>query len=318
MIHGDCSSRGCYAMTDEQISEIYALARESFFGGQRSFQIQAFPFRMTPLNMAKHRNSPHMAFWKMLKQGYDHFEVTRLEPKVDVCEKRYVFNAEVIEPVQPRRPLPGLQGAGRHRRRRPRQAAPRRHPDRRTDQPRHARGAGQDGHRRRHEPDLPVGGEDPMAAPAPPSAPRRHDPGPRQSAGRASGNRDRQHNEPRFRRIEAGARAAFVGASRLGGSSGGIGGFFGNLFGSKSEDKSPAQWGGKSANPRRRRKRRRRRPSRCRSAAKRPVETKSEPPVGGSTESRPAADSPHATAYAPQPAAPRQEASAEPDNRPAL
>ena len=56
-------------MTDEQIAEIYALARESFFGGQKSFQIQAYPFRMTPLNMAKHRNSPHMAFWKMLKAG---------------------------------------------------------------------------------------------------------------------------------------------------------------------------------------------------------------------------------------------------------
>jgi murein L,D-transpeptidase YafK len=94
MIHGDCSSAGCYAMTDEQVGEIYALARESFFGGQKSFQIQAYPFRMTPLNMARHRNSPHMAFWKMLKQGYDHFEVMRLEPKVDVCEKRYVFDAE--------------------------------------------------------------------------------------------------------------------------------------------------------------------------------------------------------------------------------
>ncbi len=94
MIHGDCSSRGCYAMTDEQIAEIYALARESFFGGQRSFQIQAYPFKMTPYNMARHRNSPHMAFWRMLKQGYDHFEVTKQEPKVDVCERRYVFDAE--------------------------------------------------------------------------------------------------------------------------------------------------------------------------------------------------------------------------------
>ena len=92
MVHGDCSSRGCYSMTDEQISEIYALGRESFFGGQRSFQVQAYPFRMTPQNMAKHRANPNMAFWKMLKKGYDHFEVTRLEPKVDVCEKRYVFN----------------------------------------------------------------------------------------------------------------------------------------------------------------------------------------------------------------------------------
>ena len=94
MVHGDCSSRGCYAMTDEQISEIYALGRESFFGGQRAFQIQAYPFRMTPQNMAKHRNNPHMAFWKMIKQGYDHFEVTRQEPKVDVCEKHYVFNGQ--------------------------------------------------------------------------------------------------------------------------------------------------------------------------------------------------------------------------------
>jgi murein L,D-transpeptidase YafK len=94
MIHGDCASAGCYAMTDEQIAEIYALAREAFFGGQKAFQVQAYPFRMTPANMARHRDSAHMAFWRMLKQGYDHFEVTRLEPKVDVCERRYVFNAQ--------------------------------------------------------------------------------------------------------------------------------------------------------------------------------------------------------------------------------
>ena len=49
---------------------------------------------MTPLNMAKHRNNPHFAFWKMLKQGYDHFEVSRLEPKVSVCDRRYVFDAQ--------------------------------------------------------------------------------------------------------------------------------------------------------------------------------------------------------------------------------
>jgi murein L,D-transpeptidase YafK len=96
MIHGVCSSRGCYAMTDEQIGEIYALGRESFFGGQQTFQVQAYPFRMTPLNMARHRTNPNMAFWKMLKEGYDHFEVTRLEPKVNVCEKRYVFDAEPV------------------------------------------------------------------------------------------------------------------------------------------------------------------------------------------------------------------------------
>src|ERR1700749_4891344 len=93
MVHGDCSSRGCYAMTDEQIAEIYSLGRESFFGGQKAFQFQAYPFRMTAANMAKHRNNPNMAFWRMIKEGNDHFEVTKHEPKVDFCEKKYVFDA---------------------------------------------------------------------------------------------------------------------------------------------------------------------------------------------------------------------------------
>jgi murein L,D-transpeptidase YafK len=93
MVHGDCSSRGCYAMTDEQIQEIYALARESFFGGQKAFQLQAYPFRMTALNMAKHRNNPNFAFWKMLKEGYDHFDATHQEPKVAICDRHYVFDA---------------------------------------------------------------------------------------------------------------------------------------------------------------------------------------------------------------------------------
>jgi hypothetical protein len=34
-----------------------------------------------------------MAFWKMIKEGYDHFEVTHQEPRVDFCEKKYVFDA---------------------------------------------------------------------------------------------------------------------------------------------------------------------------------------------------------------------------------
>jgi len=92
MVHGACSSAGCYSMTDEQILEIYAFARESFRGGQRAFQIQAFPFRMTPENMARHRDNEHFAFWEMLKVGYDHFEITKRPPKVDVCDRQYVFD----------------------------------------------------------------------------------------------------------------------------------------------------------------------------------------------------------------------------------
>lgn len=92
MVHGACSSSGCYSMTDESIAEIYAFGRDSFRGGQHEFQVQAFPFRMTAANMARYRNDANYAFWRMLKEGYDIFEATKKPPQVDVCEKRYVFN----------------------------------------------------------------------------------------------------------------------------------------------------------------------------------------------------------------------------------
>jgi hypothetical protein len=81
-------------MTDEAAGEIFALARDSFRGGQRSFQVQALPFRMTPENLARHYGDPNMPFWQMLKEASDSFELTRKPPKVDVCAKHYVFNAD--------------------------------------------------------------------------------------------------------------------------------------------------------------------------------------------------------------------------------
>lgn len=94
MVHGDCLSKGCYAMTDKQIAEVYAIAREALNAGQPAFQVQAFPFRMTAENMARRRNDKNFDFWQNLKEGADHFEVTKLEPKVDVCGHKYVFDAE--------------------------------------------------------------------------------------------------------------------------------------------------------------------------------------------------------------------------------
>ncbi|MCC0056910.1 MAG: murein L,D-transpeptidase [Rhodobiaceae bacterium] len=102
MVHGACSSAGCYSMTDDQIADIYAIARDAFKGGQRAFQVQAYPFRMTPENLARHRNNPNMAFWKNLKQGSDHFEVTGTPPEVAVCGKKYVFD---VTPENPKAKL---------------------------------------------------------------------------------------------------------------------------------------------------------------------------------------------------------------------
>jgi murein L,D-transpeptidase YafK len=94
MVHGTCSSRGCFAMTDEAIAEVYAVAREAFAGGQRGFQFQSYPFRMTAENLAKHRADPNMPFWNNLKEGSDYFEVLKEEPRVAVANMRYHFGAE--------------------------------------------------------------------------------------------------------------------------------------------------------------------------------------------------------------------------------
>ena len=108
MVHGVCSSAGCFSMTDEQVADIYAIARESFAGGQREIQLQSYPFHMTAENLAKFRLDPNIDFWKDLKNGSDHFEVTKAEPSVMVCGKRYVFDATAKGDVSATQPCPAL------------------------------------------------------------------------------------------------------------------------------------------------------------------------------------------------------------------
>ena len=102
MIHGKCKSAGCYAMTDALIEEIYALARESFIGGQEAIPVHAFPLRMTDANLARHKSSPHFKFWLTLKEGYDFFEAARQPASVLVCERRYVVNVKMGNGQKPR------------------------------------------------------------------------------------------------------------------------------------------------------------------------------------------------------------------------
>ena len=91
MVHGICSSAGCYAMTDRQIGEIYAIARDALAGGQAAFQFQAFPFHMSAANMAKYRLDKNAAFWRQLKEGSDRFEASGQEPVVGVASGHYTF-----------------------------------------------------------------------------------------------------------------------------------------------------------------------------------------------------------------------------------
>ncbi len=92
MVHGNCKSAGCYAMTDAYIEEIFILAREAFNAGQTRFHVQALPFRMTTWNMMRHRFNQWYPFWVKLKEGYDAFEETGKPPVVKVCGKQYLVN----------------------------------------------------------------------------------------------------------------------------------------------------------------------------------------------------------------------------------
>lgn len=91
MVHGGCLSSGCYAITDENVQELYSIAREAFNAGQSAFAVHAYPFRMTQENMLLHKDNDWRGFWVNLKQGYDIFEKTKVPPIAGVSNGRYVF-----------------------------------------------------------------------------------------------------------------------------------------------------------------------------------------------------------------------------------
>ena len=91
MVHGTCSSMGCFAMTDKAIGELYAIARDALAGGQPAFQLQAYPFHMSAKNMALYRSDPSIDFWRQLKDGSDRFEATGEILHDGVVAGRYVF-----------------------------------------------------------------------------------------------------------------------------------------------------------------------------------------------------------------------------------
>lgn len=99
MVHGGCSSAGCYAMTNPVIDEIWRLVSASLDGRQRRFQVQAFPFRMNEANLDARADRTWAPFWRDLKAGSDLFEATGLPPRVQVCNGRYAFGEGIAGAV---------------------------------------------------------------------------------------------------------------------------------------------------------------------------------------------------------------------------
>ncbi len=93
MVHGDCVSIGCYAMTNAGIEEIYADVEAAFEGGQSFIRVHIFPFEMTEHDLAAQSDNPNHVFWTNLKTGWDWSERERVPPNVNVSQKTYQFSA---------------------------------------------------------------------------------------------------------------------------------------------------------------------------------------------------------------------------------
>jgi murein L,D-transpeptidase YafK len=93
MVHGNCVSIGCYAMTDAGIEEIWLIADEALKAGQTQFDVHAFPFRPSPEALAAHQASPWFGFWQTLKVGYDNFEAAHVPPAITVVNGAYVVGS---------------------------------------------------------------------------------------------------------------------------------------------------------------------------------------------------------------------------------
>lgn len=93
MVHGNCVSIGCYAMTNAYINEIYALGFAALKSGQPFFRVHSFPFKLESASLSKYSSNHWYSFWLNLKEGYDYFNKYKKPPNVEVSNGKYVFGA---------------------------------------------------------------------------------------------------------------------------------------------------------------------------------------------------------------------------------
>lgn len=91
MVHGNCVSIGCYAMTDPGIEEIWTAVAAALRGGQAAVPVHAFPFVMTPQALAARSANPNAAFWTDLAAVWAAFERDGRPPAVVVRDRRYAL-----------------------------------------------------------------------------------------------------------------------------------------------------------------------------------------------------------------------------------
>src|SRR5690606_35780388 len=98
MVHGGCSSIGCYAITDAKVDEVYAVVEAALDAGQDAVDVHAFPFRLTDAALAREAGNPWLPYWQNLKTGFELFEATSNPPPVAACKGEYRFGADAGGP----------------------------------------------------------------------------------------------------------------------------------------------------------------------------------------------------------------------------
>jgi murein L,D-transpeptidase YafK len=98
MVHGGCSSIGCFAITDESVDEVYAMVEAALDRGQDAIDVHVFPFELTATALSAEGGSTWLDFWRNLKNGYDMFEQAGVPPKVAACRGEYKFGTDAEGP----------------------------------------------------------------------------------------------------------------------------------------------------------------------------------------------------------------------------
>lgn len=84
-IHGACESIGCLPITTKRVKEVYILAMQARYFGQKRIPVHIFPCRLTRENyksISKSYNNPAFSrLWGSLRSLYIYFEATHVLPR---------------------------------------------------------------------------------------------------------------------------------------------------------------------------------------------------------------------------------------------
>ena len=93
LIHGKCTSIGCFALTDGVVEDVFEIVQAALDAGQPRIPVHIFPFALTREKLASTEHAEWSDFWKQLKRGHDLFLRDRLPPRVFVCNGQYAFQS---------------------------------------------------------------------------------------------------------------------------------------------------------------------------------------------------------------------------------